>query len=509
MAVLPLIIMARRVFELITGESQSGQGILGILGVYLVLLIPAAIMAALITAIRMMRQNPLVTSYAAVGIQIWARYRDESMDVPPATGYATLDYDELADVVVIGTAVVIRPKAGQAFALPRELVPDEALAALRSGFRPAPRASGAAVDVHPDNDDAEPAPVSRRRRAIIAVCAVGAAVAVFATIGLTTPGDHTPGTSTRRAVDTTIAVELQPSGTLAIDSVAKLLYVANSPASDSNPGSVSVIDLGSNTVKVTINLTSNPNFIAVDPGTRTVYVTSSSGTSSRDGRVTVIDAVTNSITASIPTKQDSRVIVVDPISHTVLVNNLSGSFDVNDPRSDPAESSVSVIPRGSASVSATVPSGINSMGIAVAPDLRTAFVSSRDGTVKVIDLATNIQTGSIPVSIDAGTMMFDPGSNKVFAVDRKGMIAVIDPSMRKVIGSIDGLGQEIHAVAIDSGTHAMYLASMTDSRIKVVDTVSQAITGTLSAPSPQSLAVDPSTHTLYAYAAGQVSVIRR
>ncbi|MEV6069809.1 YncE family protein [Nocardia sp. NPDC052001] len=507
-AVLPLIIMARHIFDLLTSESRSELGLLGLFGVYFALLAVALIMVPLITGIRMLRRNPLLESYAAAGTRMWARYGNELLDVPSTTGRSTLRYDEIKDVAAFGTAVFIRPHHGQGFALPVELVPDQALAALRSRGRSAVPMPETTVDT-PHADDAGQAPRSRLRQTILVVCALAVAVAIFATIGLTTGGDHGYGTPVQRAVGTTIAVELQTSGTLALDPVEKLLYVGNSPEDSSMPGSVSVVDLVTNTVKTTIRLTTNPKSIAVDPSTRTVYVASSSGIGSRVGSVTVIDGVTNTITANIPTKQDSRVVVVDPATHTVLVNNLTGSSDVNDPKANHAESAVSVIPAGSTSVATTVPSGIYSMGIAVVPDLRTAFVSSQDRTVKVIDLATNTQTGSIPLSIDAGTIMFDPGSNKVFAVDRKGVVAVIDPGTRNIVGTIDGLGQEIHAVAIDSGTHAMYLASATDDRVKVVDTVSHAITGAFGTPSPQSLAVDPTTHTLYAYSAGQVSVIRR
>ncbi|MRH88634.1 hypothetical protein GFY24_14475 [Nocardia sp. SYP-A9097] len=96
-AALPLVIMARHIFDLVTGESLKGSALLGIVGVYLAVLVLAIIVVALITGVRMMKVNPQIRTYAATGASLWARYGGEAMEVPSTAGFSTISYTQIKE----------------------------------------------------------------------------------------------------------------------------------------------------------------------------------------------------------------------------------------------------------------------------------------------------------------------------------------------------------------------------------------------------------------------------
>ena len=64
---------------------------------------------------------------------------------------------------------------------------------------------------------------------------------------------------------------------------------------------------------------------------------------------------------------------------------------------------VSVVDTDTNTIVATIPVGINPLGVAITPDGTRVYVSnSGSGTVSVIDTSTNTVVATIPVGIDSG-----------------------------------------------------------------------------------------------------------
>lgn len=529
-AALPLVVMARHIFELVTGAGRSDTGPLGLLGAYLALLIPAAIIVALITGVRMMKKNPLVTAYSSAGLPMRVRYGRTAMEVSLTTSDTTIDYTGVKGVTFFGGAAMIRRDFGPGIALPGELVPASALARIREvrtqGSASATSTSapslGASTPLPDSPSSWTPPPISvgepRHRRVdpsrdrtigLIGIAA-GVVFVVLIAVTLVATGNHEKSPITSGALENTetIAVPPGPYGYVAVDPVARVLYIANGNRDSADPAALSAVDIATKKVLATVPITANPRAITVDSGIHAVYVVSAPNERDNDGVLTVFSAATNAVVATVPTKKNSVSVAVDPVTHIAYVNNSTDS--AVDPKvGNYAASSLSSVPYGSNSVAATIPTGMYSNGIAIVPESGVAFVTSSDKSVKIVDLAKNSLVRSIPLSINASMLVFDPGVNKVFAADKKGMIAVIDPVSMTVNGIIDGLGQEIDAVAFDSEVHTLYIASFQDSRIRAIDTLTQSITASMDSPSPSSLAVDPKSHAIYSFGTSKVTVIHR
>ena len=158
------------------------------------------------------------------------------------------------------------------------------------------------------------------------------------TVRVTVPVSPTPAappTSGVTADTTPIAVGSGPTDTAIVDGRA---YVLNSGSN-----SVSVIDTATHTTVTSIPVGSSPHGLAASPTTHRVYVTNSA-----DNTVTVIDTSTNSVVGS-------------PIPIPV-------QFDIGGEGGD-IENYVTEI--------------------AVSPTGDRVYVTATDGTVSVIDTATN------------------------------------------------------------------------------------------------------------------------
>ncbi|MRH88638.1 hypothetical protein GFY24_14495 [Nocardia sp. SYP-A9097] len=507
-AVLPLVIMSRHIFDLITGAGQAHSGVFGILGVYFALLVLAVVIVALITGVRMMKRNPLVTAYASAGMPMGVRYSPGTMEVSLASEIRTIDYPGIKDVAFFRRSVFIRPENGHEFAIPRELVPEFAAELLRSGGVGTQIPSGGVDPATPTSAR------TRRQRWVVPVLTAAAVIAIavglLTTIGIVALKNDGDG---RTSIATN---EHAFGGDVVLDAVTRTLYVTNKDASAAGPesaGTLSVVDLSSNTVTATVPLpTGTPQGIALDSSTRTVYVLSVSNyTPTGSGVVTIIDAATNTVTATVPIDRRSFWLAVDESTHTTYVLNET-NMGTAQPQYAAADS-LSVIPPGSTVANAPVPTSIGPKGIVI--DSHTAYVANLLD-IQVIDLATNKRITSVPLPFTVELMLADHDTRTICAVSEDGRIAMIDARSATVTKTLDGLGRgsgtrdrRLEGLAFDSAANTLYLSSFEDNTVTAIDTVTGEITDTLSIRLPYGIAVDPRTHTLYAYSAGKVVVIPR
>ncbi|WP_280358024.1 hypothetical protein [Nocardia otitidiscaviarum] len=305
-------------------------------------------------------------------------------------------------------------------------------------------------------------------------------------------------------------------------------YVAVHPetglvyATNESDRTVSVVDPASSSVAATIQLSDNLEGLAIDPELNRVYVVGRGGTttdSTEVGTLSIIDTTTNQVTATIPTGKESWGVAVDPVTHNVYVTNVNGFDDQSSPQ---ARSTLTVIDPVSAEVTTTIPIGGNAMGVSIDPETRSAYVvgshydsypgPATKGLVAV-DLETNRVRGAItgPEDTTLVHIAVDPQTGTAYATGRD-TIAVFDLANNTLATVLDNSGHG--GVVVDSESHTAYAVSedgpVLDS-ILVIDTRARAVTTTIErvGETPDGLAFDPKTRTLYAKGWGELTVIPR
>ena len=79
-----------------------------------------------------------------------------------------------------------------------------------------------------------------------------------------------------------------------------------------------------------------------------------------------------------------------------------------------------------ARVIATIPVGLSPGGIDVNPVTNRIYVADGDGTVSVIDGATNSVVGTVPVGMSASQAVVNPVTNKIYVLTDGQSVTVID-----------------------------------------------------------------------------------
>jgi len=178
-----------------------------------------------------------------------------------------------------------------------------------------------------------------------------------------------------------------PNG-IAVNNDGTKLYVSTEGWMDSGYG-VSIVDTENNSYIGDIALPIKdpqyrPSGVAVNPTDTKVYMTWS------DGTVSVTDVGTNTVIASVPVGIGPRGVAVSPDGKNVYVTN-NGNYSV-------PGNTISVIDTATNKVTATVNVGEAPEAIAVAPDGSKVYVTnSVSNSVSVIDIATNTVTATVPV----------------------------------------------------------------------------------------------------------------
>ena len=190
---------------------------------------------------------------------------------------------------------------------------------------------------------------------------------------------------------------------------------------------------------------------------------------------------------------------VDPAAGTVYVTNAAD------------DGTVSVIDAATNTVTATIPVGSGPYAVAVDPAAGTVYVTNGgDGTVSVIDEATNTVTATIPVGTGPYGVAVDPAAGTVYVTNgNDDTVSVIDAATRAVTATIP-VGSYPYGVAVDPAAGTVYVTNGGDGTVSVIDAATRAVTATIPVGSgPDGVAVDPSTHTAYVANSGDgtVSVI--
>ncbi|MEV6771270.1 hypothetical protein AB0N05_21885 [Nocardia sp. NPDC051030] len=135
-ATIPLILMAKHIFDVITNTSHNGDGLLGIIKIYFGLLAVTLVLMVPVIAMKFVWPSKDYRAYASKGKTLRVLYRQDSLDVILATGTTTVSYDEIDELTDHGPVVYLRYRVWKGVSLPRELFPAEALALMGREIEP-------------------------------------------------------------------------------------------------------------------------------------------------------------------------------------------------------------------------------------------------------------------------------------------------------------------------------------------------------------------------------------
>ena len=265
---------------------------------------------------------------------------------------------------------------------------------------------------------------------------------------------------------------------LAANPVTNKIYVANYCGNDpgcgsQSPGTVTVINGLTNTVDATVTVGGRPPFLLINPVTNKIYIPNR-----RDNTVSVINGATNTVIKTIsvgshPTYGDINLVT----NKIYVVDNGNGQG-----------TTMNVIDGNTDTVTATVTVGNYPQGASVNPVTNKIYVSNycgnqfgcnatpAQGTVSVVDGATNTVTATVTVGVAPQVIFADSATNKVWVLNLCGSTLSCDITgdNSHVIGSvtqIDGAtlatttantGQGSGAMAYNSVANKAYVSNSTD-----------------------------------------------
>jgi len=318
---------------------------------------------------------------------------------------------------------------------------------------------------------------------------------------------------------TNVKVGINPSE-VAGNTTTNTIYVANACGNDQkcgikSPGTVTVIDGASNTVTATVTVGLFPLFLVVNPATNKIYVTNFNSNS-----VSVIDGTTNTVTATIDVGAHPNGVAVNSITNKLYVAN-SG------------DTTMSVIDGNTDTVSATVTVGSDPNDVAVNPLTNMVYVTNYcgtvrtgcnppgQGTVSVIDGATNTVTNTVMVDDGPMFILVNQATNKIwvqntcgtdlkcdFAEDSKfmGTVTQIDGATLATSNANTGLGSAALAINVCTVTNQVYVSNNTDHTETFIDGVTLATTTVNVGTAPVDVEVDQVTDKVYVCDSGDKMV---
>jgi YVTN family beta-propeller protein/VCBS repeat-containing protein len=300
--------------------------------------------------------------------------------------------------------------------------------------------------------------------------------------------------------DESVTVPIKPLAGGKAASVIATIAVGNGPfplavspngnyAYVGNEGSdtVSVINTATNTVTTTIPVAEPPVALAFNPSGTLAYVANDSG-------ITVIDTATNTVTTTIPNPNG-------PYSPTAVALSPNGAQAYV----SYANGTVAVINTATDALTTTIAVGGNAQGVAVSPNGTRVYVVDNPGTiggsgsVVVINTATNTITSTIPVGIAPVGVAISPDGDTAYvtntgASDITNTVSVINTATDTVTNTIPigaaGISEPI-GVAVSPDGSLAYVANYGQNTVAVIDTATDTVTNTIPINGPSGPATNP------------------
>lgn len=315
------------------------------------------------------------------------------------------------------------------------------------------------------------------------------------------------------AVIATIPVGSFPSGVAVRNRNLALGRYPNAYTANHHGDSVSVIDTAANTVLTTISDVDVALAVRVSADGTRAYVRCLQG-------VSVIDTATNTITASIVHASEGPSLAISPDNAHLYL---------------PDVSTVAVIDTATHAVTATIAVGTGVTDVEVSPDGAHVYTANApDDTVSVIDTATHTVTATIAVGRHPWAVAVSPDSTRIYIANSfyesigtgtgQGTVSVIDAATNAVVATI-AVGSVPMAVAVSPDGTRVYVTnfwdgvvmsegkvvSETGGTVSVINAATNAVIETITVGrTPTGVAVNPSGTRVYVSNGGDntVSVIK-
>lgn len=165
------------------------------------------------------------------------------------------------------------------------------------------------------------------------------------------------------------------------------------------------------------------------------------------------------------------------------------------------DGTVSIIDTASNTVVGTITVGSGPFGIDVTPDGKFAYVANNgDGTVSVIDTSTNTVVGT-PITVGTAPrgLAITPDGTAVYVANEGSQdVSVIDVATNTVVQTFGGIGNAPFNLVFSSDGSRVYFTIINDGNIAIVDTATKALIASVPIGSdPWGLDVTPNGQTVY------------
>jgi YVTN family beta-propeller protein len=143
------------------------------------------------------------------------------------------------------------------------------------------------------------------------------------------------------------------------------------------------------------------------------------------------------------------------------------------------DGTLSVVDTATNTVSATIPGLTNPFLIAITPNGAFAYVTNiLSGTVAVVDTATNTVTATIPVGVSPRAIDITPNGAFAYVANfESGTVSVIDTATNTVIATVSV--PSASGVAVRPDGAFTYVTSFQSSTVAVIDTTTNTVTGSI------------------------------
>ena len=247
-------------------------------------------------------------------------------------------------------------------------------------------------------------------------------------------------------------------------------------------GTISVINTETNTISTTITGFSNPYFSVITPNGDYAYVTNNSGNS-----VFVIDISTNIVKTKIDGFISPYGIAITLNGNYLYVANNGGT-------------TVSVISTETNTISTTITGFSSPSGIAITPNGDYAGVADENsGKVSVIDISTNTITRTVPYENQGELVgiVMSPNDDYAYAtIYDSSYVVQINITKSAINGNFIGTANNPYGIAITPNEDYLYVANSGGTTVSIIDISTNTVTGTISGfPSPFSIAITPKSST--------------
>jgi len=233
-----------------------------------------------------------------------------------------------------------------------------------------------------------------------------------------------------------------------------------------------------------------PEAVAVDPMTNMVYVLNG-----YDQTVSVMNAADDTVVATVTVGNNPYGLVVNPFTNRIYVVNEDGTVTMID---------------GNTNTPSTIQVGNYPWDIAINTVTNKIYVTNYgDGTVSVIDGATNLVTATIPVRTGPGALAINTTTNMIYVCNwGENTVSVINGATNADVGPIL-VGTTPSFVTVNTVTNMVYVASYTDTTVSVINGANNHVVATLQLTDrPEDIAINPVTALVYVPTAdGNVTIV--